>query len=298
MSTQVEEDIATQLRRSAEQIDRALDARLAGLTAFPPRLVEAMRHSVTAGGKRLRPALVLWCCELCSGRPADAMPPAVAMECVHTFSLIHDDLPALDDDDMRRGRPSCHRQYGEALAILAGDALLAMAFEILADDVTDAAVSKAMMRELAGATGGAGMIGGEVLDLEGASRPADVEAVSRIHAAKTAALIRVACRLGGLAARADDAEMAALSQFGEALGLSFQVADDLLDVCGTLQTTGKHTGKDAAAGKQTYPAALGVEESRRFARETSERAVSALSSFGPKAARLVSLARYLVGRTS
>ena len=298
MSTQVEEDIATQLRLSAGEIDHALAARLAGLTSFPPRLVEAMRHSVTAGGKRLRPVLVLWCCELCGGRPVDAMPPAVAMECVHTFSLIHDDLPALDDDDMRRGQPSCHRQYGEALAILAGDALLALAFEILTDDISDAALSKAMTRELAGATGGAGMIGGEVLDLEGASQPPDVEAVSRIHAAKTAALIRVACRLGGLAARADDAQMEALSQFGQALGLSFQVADDLLDVCGTLQATGKHTGKDADAGKQTYPAALGVEESRRFARETSERAVGALSPFGSQAARLVSLARYLVERTS
>ena len=298
MSTQVEEEIATQLRLTAAEVDRALAARLGGLASFPPRLVEAMRHSVTAGGKRLRPVLVLWCCELCGGRPADAMPPAVAMECVHTFSLIHDDLPALDDDDMRRGRPSCHRQYGEALAILAGDALLALAFEVLTEDISDAALAKAMTRELAGATGGGGMIGGEVLDLEGASLPPDAEAVSRIHAAKTAALIRVACRLGGLAARADDEQMEALSRFGQALGLSFQVADDLLDVCGTLQATGKRTGKDAVAGKQTYPAALGVEESRRLAHATSERAVAALSPFGSQAARLVSLARYLVERTS
>jgi geranylgeranyl diphosphate synthase type II len=298
MSTQVEEDIAMHLRLSAAEVDRALASHLDGLTSFPPRLLEAMRHSVTAGGKRLRPVLVLWCCELCGGRVEDAIPPAMAMECVHTFSLIHDDLPALDDDDVRRGQPSCHRQYGEALAILAGDALLALAFEILTENVSDAALSKAMMRELAGATGGAGMIGGEVLDLEGAAQPPDVEAVSRIHAAKTAALIRTACRLGGLAARADDRQMEALSRFGQALGLSFQVADDLLDVDGTLETTGKRTGKDADTGKQTYPAAIGVEESRRFARQASEQAIGALSSFGPRAARLVLLARHLVDRTS
>jgi len=298
MATQVDEDIAIQLRRSAAEVERALEARLGRLTSFPPRLLEAMRYSVNAGGKRLRPLLVLWCCELCGGRTEAAMPPAMAIECVHTFSLIHDDLPALDDDDLRRGRPASHRRFGEALAILAGDSLHALAFEILSEDVSQPSTSSAMTRELAAATGGAGMIGGEVLDLSGAGLPPAVEAVARIHEAKTARLIQAACRLGGLAAEADERRMEAISNYGLALGLAFQVSDDLLDACGTTEAVGKRTGKDADAGRPTYPAAVGIEESRRVACQTAERAIAALGPFGSAADRLAALARYVVQRSS
>jgi len=297
MQTAVDEDIRMQLARTAEEIDAALRLRWAGCRNAPPRLVEAMRYSLEAGGKRLRPALVLWCCELCGGRDA-AMPAALAIECVHTFSLIHDDLPAIDNDDLRRGRPTSHKQFGEAIAILAGDALLALAFEMIATDVRDASVAASMIRELAAATGWKGMIGGEVADLEGESRQPDATLVAEIHAAKTARLIEAACRLGGIAAHACDAHISALGAFGRHLGLAFQIVDDLLDVAGRSDVVGKKTGKDHAAGKQTYPRAVGIDESRRMARDEAELAVASLAPFGEAAMRLEHVARFVVERES
>ncbi|MFQ5429899.1 MAG: polyprenyl synthetase family protein [Phycisphaerae bacterium] len=298
MSISASETIRDELRRTAEEIDRCLAARTARLGTTAPRLVEAMRHSLSGGGKRLRPALVMWCCELCGGDHASALAPAMAIECVHSFSLVHDDLPALDDDDVRRGQAATHRVFGEALAILAGDALLALAFEILSEEVSSPDRAVAMTRELATATGAAGMIGGESLDIEGESHAPDLDEVERIHSLKTARLIESACRLGGLAAEASESQLRALSDYGRALGLAFQVADDLLDVDGTLQETGKQTGKDARAGKQTYPRAVGPEASRVHAEQMADQAVAALAPWGRRAERLASLARYVVERTA
>jgi len=298
MPVAADDDIRVLLRQSAEEVSQALSERLAQCDGVSPRLAEAMRYSLDAGGKRLRPVLVLWCCELCGGERRVAMPAALAVECVHTFSLIHDDLPAIDNDDLRRGRPSSHKQFGEAMAILAGDGLLALSFEILAGAVGDPALSRDMVRELAVAAGWQGMVGGEVADIEGESVAPDAALVARIHLAKTARLIEVSCRLGGLAARADEAGIAALGSYGHELGMAFQGADDLLDVTASSGQMGKSTGKDESACKQTYPRAVGMEESRRLVDAAAERAVAALTPLGPRAAKLVSLARYVVERRS
>jgi len=283
-----------------EQCRARVDAALARY--LPPegggpagRLAEAMRYSVFAGGKRLRPALVLAACELCGGTQEAALPAACAMELVHTYSLIHDDLPAMDDDDLRRGRPSCHRAFDEATAILAGDALLTLAFEVLAEAPCKAR-APAMVAELARGAGAAGMVGGQAADmfLEGGERTA--EAVEFIHSHKTAALMAAALRLGALAAGAPDDKVQRLGRFGEALGLAFQIADDTLDAQATTKDLGKTAGKDAASGKITYPAVFGIEESRRKAAEAVGRAVAELEPFGPRADLLRELAHYAASR--
>jgi geranylgeranyl pyrophosphate synthase len=298
MVVAADEDIRTQLQEAAEGVNGALAACLSKCAGVSPRLVEAMRYSLESGGKRLRPALVLWSCELCGGEQAVAVPAAVAVECIHTFSLIHDDLPAIDDDDTRRGRPSNHTVFGEAMAILAGDGLLALAFEILARDIREPALAAAMVREVAVATGTQGMIGGECADVEGESAEPDAALVRRIHAAKTGCLIAVSCRLGAMAARAGDEEIAALDAYGRSLGLAFQEADDLLDATGDAASAGKPVGKDAGAGKQTYVRIVGIDEARRMAVAAADEAVASLAPFGPRASRLAALARYVVERPS
>jgi geranylgeranyl diphosphate synthase, type II len=298
MSVAADEDVKSLLQHEAENVNRRLLSALARYEGACPRLAEAMRYSLEAGGKRLRPALVLWCCELCGGEREAAMPAALALECVHTFSLIHDDLPALDDDDFRRGKPTNHKVFGEAMAILAGDGLLAVAFELLARDVADPRTAVAMIRELADAAGWHGMIGGEAADLEGESMEPDVAVVARIHAAKTARLIEAACRMGGMAAGATSEQISVLGRYGQALGLAFQAADDLLDLTGGMATIGKRTGKDAASGKQTYPRAVGSEEARRIGMVQVEKAIAAIASFGPRGSRLASLARFAMERQS
>ena len=298
MTIVVGEDIEQALLETAAWVDDSLRRRLARCQGASPRLAESMRYSIMAGGKRLRPALVLWCCEACDGRQADALPAALAVECVHTFSLIHDDLPALDNDDLRRGRAANHKKFGEATAILAGDGLLALAFEILARDVADPALVAAMVAELAAAAGWEGMIGGEAADLEGEALPPNAGLVARIHADKTARLIQAACRLGALAARADDASVSDLARYGHELGLAFQAVDDLLDATATARQLGKNTGKDASSGKQTYLRAVGMEEGRRIAKVSVDQAVAALARFGSNAAKLASLARYVLERQS
>lgn len=296
MRTAVGEDIRKALQDTAQEVDAALSNRLRGLHAVPASLTEAMRYSLEAGGKRMRPALVLWTCELCDGRRSDALPAAMAVECVHTFSLIHDDLPAIDNDDIRRGKPTCHKRFGEAMAILAGDALLALAFEILSNDVPDAALSRAMVRELSTASGG--LIGGEAADIEGESCLPELHRVAAIHAAKTARLIEASCRLGGLAARASETRISALAEYGRHLGLAFQATDDLLDATGDSAIMGKPVQRDQTSGKQTYVRAVGVEESRRLARREAEAAVAALDVFGDGASILTQLAWYVVERES
>jgi geranylgeranyl diphosphate synthase type II len=276
-----------------------------------------MRYSLEAGGKRLRPALVLECCALCGGSDESALPAAAAVECIHTFSLIHDDLPAMDDDDLRRGRPTNHRVYGEALAILAGDALLALAFEILARHVRPPARAVEMMLALARGAGWEGMIGGQALDIEssrdrgdprqtgfsknplppgGEGRVRGLEQVRRIHSLKTARLIATACRLGGLAAGAAHAHLSALDGYGYGLGMAFQAVDDLLDVTGTREALGKSAGKDAAAGKLSLAGVVSMEEGWRMAESLAAEAIEALAEFGAAARPLEELARFAVIR--
>ena len=265
----------------------------------PSAVRDAMRYSLQAGGKRLRPILCMLACEAVGGNhpKLQAIDAAVAVELVHTYSLVHDDLPAMDDDDLRRGRPTCHKVYGEALAILAGDALLTLAFEVVA--WTNPATVRESVRELAHGAGAAGMVGGQTLDLIADGRiggpvPTTVADLEAIHRRKTGALIRSAARLGVYAAGRTDT--ARLDQYTDALGLLFQVTDDLLDVQSTEAATGKRVGKDAARGKLTYPGLLGVEASRRKATELCAEAVKAADAFGPAGRTLAELARWVVSR--
>ena len=226
------------------------------------------------------------------------MPSAVAAECVHVFSLIHDDLPAMDDDDLRRGQPTNHKVFGEAVAILAGDALLALAFEIIARYTPDKAVVPELVAELAGATGWCGIIGGQTADVLGESQPPERELVEYIDLHKTARLFEGCCRMGAVVAGADQHQLEALGRFGRHFGTAFQIADDLLDLTSTEQQMGKRVGKDLAAGKQTYPRVAGIEASRRVAHEQVELAIAALESFGESADDLRDLARYILVRRS
>ena len=276
-------------------IDEALDEYLPAAEGPAGRLAEAMRYSVFAGGKRFRPLLVLMACELCGGEARVALAPGCAIELVHTYSLIHDDLPAMDDDDFRRGRPSCHKQFDEATAILAGDALLTLAFEIVAAPAC-APHGAAYVAELARGAGTAGMLAGQMADMvfEGAEPTA--EAVDFIHRHKTAALIAASARLGAIAADAPEGTVDRLGRFGQALGLAFQVADDALDVEATSEQLGKTAGKDAARGKVTYPAVYGLAEAKQRAAELVEQAVAELAPFDAAADLLREVARYVVER--
>lgn len=267
---------------------------LAAAAAPHSRLVAAVSYSVQAGGKRLRPILVLECCRVCGGATAAAGPAALALELVHTFSLVHDDLPAMDDDDLRRGRPTNHKVFGEALAILAGDWLVTHAFGLLAAAPVPAEIVPRLVAALAEGT--EAMIAGQAADIEGEDRPTDGELVRYIHRHKTAALIETACRLGALCAGAERPEQDSLACFGRHLGLAFQITDDLLDAGGAEARLGKRVGKDAAASKQTWPAAFGTLESVAQAEREVAAAVAALEPFGPRAQRLRELAEYVLRR--
>jgi geranylgeranyl diphosphate synthase type II len=283
---------------AVEPLRKRLEARLAEyvgpMTDCPDRLREAMAYSLLAEGKRLRPLLVLLSCDLCGGSVDAALPAACALEMVHTYSLIHDDLPAMDDDELRRGRPTNHVVYGEALAILAGDALLTRAFEIIAQDVSPKDVAADCCADLAAAAGCCGMVAGQVADLEaehqGIHRLDQLEAV---HRRKTGRLIACALTLGARIAGAPPDWRKRLETYGLAVGLAFQIADDLLDVSGDPQKLGKGTRKDAERGKLTYPALLGVDESRRRASRLIDDACRALEPFGEQARTLIALARYV-----
>ncbi len=284
--------------RTAGRVEQALRAELERwLPEVPGRLAEAVRYALLGPGKRLRPVLLLWSAELCvplgAGEPplagrekrtttCDALPPAVAIELLHTYSLVHDDLPAMDDDELRRGRATCHVAFGEGLAILAGDALLTRAFEVLGQSALPAERIAALVRVLADAGGAAGMIGGQAEDLAHQRAGGDLSAVQSIHERKTAALFAAACRMGVLAVGGDEPAEEALGQFGRCLGLAFQIADDLLDETGRTEQLGKLAGKDRSAGKLTYPAVAGLPASRRAAAEWVSRAESALDVLGAR----------------
>ena len=286
------------------QIDAALVRFLPAEPDCPPALEAAMRYSLDAGGKRLRPILTLAAAEAVGGSSghteqavAAALPAACAVELIHTYSLIHDDLPAMDNDDFRRGRPTCHKVFGAAMAILAGDALLTIAFEIAAEakpvsryDLRD------VLREITQAAGSQKLIAGQVADLEAEGRRITPAQLRSIHENKTAALLASSVRLGAMAANAREKQLASLTAFGRALGLAFQVIDDILDVTQTSEKLGKSAGKDLAAQKATYPAVLGLEKSRSEARRLTRRAHAALESLGEKARVLRSLADYLLAR--
>ncbi|MEK7414888.1 MAG: polyprenyl synthetase family protein [Planctomycetota bacterium] len=285
-------DVEAILSEASRLATAALEARLPPATAEPARLHAAMRYAVFAGGKRLRPALVLQACRASGGADAAAAPVMAAVELLHTYTLVHDDLPAMDDDDLRRGRPTCHRAFDEATAILAGDALQALAFESAAE------VSAVAVRVLARDSGSLGVVGGQQDDLDAEGKPIDATLLERIHRRKTAALIRASCELGAITAGAQPDVRAALAQYGEALGLAFQIADDVLDATATAQTLGKTPGKDAAQGKLTYVAVHGLAAARSEAARQAEIAIAALKPLRDRGTVLAGLARFVVERKS
>ncbi len=284
----------------ADQLRAEIDTALTHYTEFdddcPPRLREAIRYCLLAPGKRLRPLLVLMSATACGYERRRALPAAAAVEMIHAYSLIHDDLPAMDDDDLRRGRPSCHAKYGEATAILAGDALLARAFEIVAADVQPAEVAAKCCWELARAAGASALVGGQFDDLSAETLGGGLAELQAIHRRKTGAMFRVCLRLGAVLAAADDEQLTRLDTYGQKLGLAFQIVDDLLDVRGKASETGKRTGKDTDRGKLTFPGVVGVEESGRLAEQLIDDACAALAPFGTQASALEALARYVVER--
>jgi geranylgeranyl diphosphate synthase type II len=285
------------LTSSAQFVDARLDAFLPAESVSPTTLHKAMRYSIFAGGKRLRPALVLAAAEAVGGSREDAAPAACAVEMIHTYSLIHDDLPAMDDDDLRRGRPTCHKVYGDAMAILAGDGLLTYAFEVLATSSRTACIP-GIVRAIARGSGTQGMVGGQVLDIEGEGKPATLESVSAIHRWKTAALINACCEAGALAGGANQTEYEYLTTYGKNIGLAFQIVDDILDITASPEALGKTPGKDAQAGKATYPAVMGLEKARAEADRLAGVAFAALKHLGARAKVLEALGRFVVERQS
>ena len=294
-----------ELRR---EVAAALERLLPPADERPARLHAAMRYSLLAGGKRLRPVLCLASAEAVGGERGAALLPAVALECLHTYTLIHDDLPAMDDDDLRRGQPTCHKQFDEATAILAGDALLTLAFELLARfgesqtarqaSPSTGTVAAQLAQELAVAAGSRGVVGGQAEDLAAEGREPDAALLEYIHSHKTGALIRAACRMGALAGGANAAQLAALTAYAEKIGLAFQIADDVLNVTSTPEQLGKATGSDAARKKMTYVALFGLEVARAQAQALAAGAVAALAPLGAHAAPLAALAEFTVQRKS
>ncbi len=294
------------------RVEQALDDYLVTDSACPDRLNSSLRYSVQAGGKRLRPLLVLLSCEACGGEIEAAVPAAVAIELIHTYSLIHDDLPAMDNDDLRRGRPTNHRQFDEATAILAGDGLLTLAFEILARDVHPPEVAVSCVLDLSAAAGITGMVGGQMADLQGerpelrdsnsdesgqkSDQSAAVDQLESIHRRKTGRLLRSALTMGARIARAEADTVDLMDHFGKCVGLAFQIADDLLDFTGDAARMGKAVRKDAESGKLTYPGLLGVEESRRRAEHLIEEARCSIAPLGDRGQQLDALARFVLER--
>jgi geranylgeranyl diphosphate synthase, type II len=286
------------LEQGQKITDAALERLLPSSSQRPTSIHEAMRHSVFAGGKRLRPILCMEAGRMLAGSlPKGIEEVGAALEMLHTYSLIHDDLPALDNDDLRRGRPTCHKVFGEAIAILAGDALQTQAYEVLSRIACAAEMRVRIIEEIARATGTVdGMIGGQVVDLEAEHSKPDLSTLEYIHRAKTAALITASTVTGGLFAGALAGDVAGLRTFGQNIGLAFQIVDDVLDVTQTSEQLGKTAGKDTAAEKATYPAMFGIEESLRRADELVEAGCGSLDKFGARAETLKSLARFLVER--
>jgi geranylgeranyl diphosphate synthase, type II len=294
-------DLKTYLKEQIARVDKALDEYLPKETERPHSLHKAMRYSVFAGGKRVRPILMLAACQAVGGDTERAIPAACALEMIHTYSLIHDDLPAMDDDDFRRGNPTNHKVFGEAIAILAGDGLLTEAFKLISDprfaSGCDPAARLAVIHEIATCAGSYGMVGGQVVDMESEGKSdIDLPTVQYIHTHKTGALIKASVVAGALLGGADQTKLAAITRYGEAAGLAFQIADDILDIEGTTEEIGKDAGSDQARGKATYPAVMGLSASKQEAANMMDEAFRVLEIFGTEADRLREIATYIVKR--
>ena len=296
-------ELKSYLKERCALVDEALERSLPAEDELPFSIHRAMHYSVFAGGKRVRPILMLAACEAVGGTIADAMPAACAMEMIHTYSLIHDDLPAMDDDDFRRGRPTNHKVFGEAIAILAGDALLTEAFILMSSPEYAARVGAErllpVIREIGHCAGSRGMVGGQVVDMESeGNREIDLATVQYIHTHKTGALMKASVKAGAILGGAGKEALEAMTRYGEAVGLAFQIADDILDIEGTTEQIGKDAGSDEARGKATYPAVMGLADSKRRARELVDIALAAVAPFGDRAEPLREIARYIVSRKS
>lgn len=290
-------DLAAYLTTRRQQVERALDESIA--IAYPETIYEAMRYSLMAGGKRLRPILCLTAGELAGGSNPQLVPMACALEMIHTMSLIHDDLPAMDDDDVRRGKPTNHKVYGEDIAILAGDALLAYAFEFIADRTRDVAPARVLrvISQLGRAVAASGLVGGQVVDLQSEGQQISVETLEYIHAHKTGALLEISVVSGAILAGADEDMVTRLTGFARDIGLAFQIIDDILDVTATSDQLGKTAGKDVAAAKATYPKFWGLDESRRKADSLIAAAKQQLAPYGDRAVPLLALADFITNRS-
>lgn len=291
----------SELEKRAATINRALDKFLPQGDCHPSTLHEAMRYSLFAGGKRLRPVLALSTAEILGGNKDHIMPAICALELIHTYTLVHDDLPAMDNDDFRRGIPTCHKKYGEAIAILTGDALLTLAFEFIARCSNSSVVSSerlmTVVKEVAQAAGSLGVIGGQVVDMTSAANKVDRETLSYIHRNKTGALIRVSVRTGAILSGAGENDLDQLTRYAEHLGMAFQIADDILDITGDAKKMGKPSGSDQKNNKATYPALYGLDEARKMAQAEAEKAIHCLEAYGDKAEFLRELVRFTVERS-
>lgn len=291
-------DLSAYLQKRQAQVEAALNSAIP--VTYPDKIYEAMRYSLLAGGKRLRPILCLATCEMADGTSAMAMPTACALEMIHTMSLIHDDLPAMDNDDYRRGRLTNHKVYGEDIAILAGDGLLAYAFEFVAENTRNVPAERLLqvVARFGRAVGAAGLVGGQVVDLESEGKSdVSIETLNFIHNHKTAALLEASVVCGGILAGASKPDLQRLSRYAQNIGLAFQIVDDILDITATQEELGKTAGKDLQAQKVTYPSLWGLEESKRQAEKLIEAAVSELIPFGEKARPLSAIANFITSRT-
>lgn len=293
-------DLKSYIKKRKLKIDKALDELLPRPEGPSGKVMEAMRYSIEAGGKRVRPILLMAACDAVGGDNSAVLPAACALECVHTYSLIHDDLPAMDNDDLRRGQPTCHKVFGEAIAILAGDGLLTYAFELMAHpslkSVTTSDTVNKVISVFAKAAGITGMVGGQTADIIFEGKPIDAEILAFIHSHKTGALIRASVEMGAMLGGGTKEQVNSLRQYGTALGLAFQVVDDLLDVIGDEKKIGKPIGSDLKNQKATYPALFGLEEAKRKAQNLKNEALDALISFGEEAEPLRAIAQYVVER--
>jgi geranylgeranyl diphosphate synthase, type II len=302
-------DLKKYLQEKKERVDSALESYFPPLQAsgreveLLTSLHQAIRHSLFAGGKRIRPILCMAACEIAGGKGEEILPLACGLEMIHTYSLIHDDLPAIDNDDYRRGKPTCHKVFGEATAILAGDALLTEAFNIMTERNSyrkseEGRLILDVIHQVAKAAGISGMVGGQVVDIESEGKEVDLPTLQYIHTHKTGAMIRVSVQAGARFGGANEEDFRALTRYGERIGLAFQIADDVLDVEGKIQALGKTPGSDLSKKKATYPSLLGMEESKKRARDLVDLAVEALTPFGAKAEPLREIARFIIARDS
>jgi geranylgeranyl diphosphate synthase type II len=292
-------DITLYLKQKKELIDKRLDELLPADTEYPAIIHQAMRYSTFAGGKRIRPILTLAACQAVKKEKALVLDSGCAMELIHTYSLIHDDLPAMDDDDFRRGKPTSHKKFGEAIAILAGDALLTMGFQILSHALLKSHISNKgleIIYEVAQAIGSKGLIGGQVMDLQSEGKQIDLDTILYIHKSKTASLISICVKIGGLLGKAQEDELERLYKYGEKIGLAFQIVDDILDIEGSSDELGKTAGKDQKSLKATFPGVIGLAESKEKASELIHSAINSVEPLGDSALPLIEIARFILRR--